>query len=415
MPKKYLFLIISFSTHSFLYAQSRGLAEIVKMAEANSPYLEAKNLQIQASGALVDQARLWGNPTISGDLGGITQNDISGLSYSITVSQPIFFPGKQKLRAAFAAYTRDTENLSLIERKQLIQFNVIQAAYRHKLTEDLLAQFKVRLNRFRMLRTAIAAKPIVSPEIKAQKLIIENALRNAERDYLNFQKDLVIATETLKTYIGNVENHDLALPLFYEPTQLDLDAILEAALANNILVKKIEIEALKAETNSSLLSREAYPDISVDAYYSKDTGPFQEHRFGGGVSFPLPIFNRNQHAVTAANQYTVAAKKEREYAVGILRRDTAAAFEDYRLGVEMIRKFPVSEVDSTNKSLAHLTSEFVRSRLTTLTFAEVEKRMTDQIASSFMAQMAYVNALLQLSLLEGSDDLTRHLLAAGRK
>lgn len=400
----YLFMTSYFST----YAEKYDLKSLVAASQANSPYVDAKNLQIKAAGLMVDQARLWGNPTLSGDFGGITQNDISGFSYSFRISQPVFFPGKQRLRASLAAHNQQFEMLNLRERKQLIQFNVIQSAYRYKLTEDMLQEFQARLNRFKMLRAAIAAKPAASPEIRAQKYIIENALRNSERDYLNLQKDLAIALQNLRVYFDKTENLSLELPLFSGNTALDRETVLAEVLANNLLIQKIGVQVAQAETNSTLLNREAYPDVSIAAYYDKDTGPFQEHRFGGGLSLPIPLFNRNQHAAAAADDYALAARKEREYALSILKRDFNAVFEEYSVSLSLIGKFPIDEVQTTNRNLKNLTAEFMRSRLATLTYADAEQRMQDSIVSAYMAQMAYVNAVLQIALFRGSDDFAAY-------
>lgn len=402
-------LICLFASSYFsAYAEQYDLKSLVMASQANSPFIDAKNLQIKAAGLMVDQARVWGNPTLSGDFGAITQNDISGFSYTFRISQPIFFPGKQRLRASLAAHNQQFEMLNLRERRQLIQFNVIQSAYRYRLTEDMLQEFQARLNRFKMLRSAIASKPAASPEIRAQKYIIENALRNSERDYINLQKELAIALQNLRVYFDKTESLSLKLPLFSGNATLDREALLAEVLTNNLLIQKIGVQVAQAESNSTLLSREAYPDISIAAYYDKDTGPFQEHRFGGGLSLPIPLFNRNQHAAAAADDYALAARKEREYALSILKRDFNAVFEDYSVSLRLIEKFPIDEVHTTNRNLKNLTTEFMRSRLATLTYADAEQRMQDSIVSAYMAQMAYVNAVLQIALFRGSDDFAAY-------
>ena len=113
--------------------------------------------------------------------------------------------------------------------------------------------------------------------------------------------------------------------------------------------------------------------------------------------------------LAAAENYAQAAQKEREYAVDILKRDFNAAFEEYLVATQLIEKFPVDQVESTNRSLQNLTHEFMRGRLTTLTFADVEQRMRDFIVSAYMAQMAYVNAVLQIALYRGAADFSVYL------
>ena len=60
-----------------LSAIQYDIDNLLKASQENSAFLDAKNLQIKASGLMIDQARVWCNPTLSGDFGGITQNDIS--------------------------------------------------------------------------------------------------------------------------------------------------------------------------------------------------------------------------------------------------------------------------------------------------------------------------------------------------
>jgi hypothetical protein len=209
-------------------------------------------------------------------------------------------------------------------------------------------------------------------------------------------------------YLNQAENLSLALPLFSGNPGLDREAVLGEVLANNLLIQKIGVQVAQAETNSTLLSREAYPDINIVAYYDRDTGPFQEQRFGGGLALPIPLFNRNQHAAAAADDYALAARKEREYALSILKRDFNAVFEEYLVTLRLIEKFPIEEVQRTNRNLQSLTAEFMRSRLSTLTYADAEQRMQDSIVSAYTAQMAYVNAVLQIALFRGSDDFTAY-------
>jgi len=396
-----LFYFFTVFNPIFLAAADLSLQELLQTAEQNSPFIEAKMLQMQASGYQTEQAGLWGNPQLQGELGGIQQNDIGGFAYSLRITQPIAFPGKLGARMEFQKFNQRIDSLDLLDRRQSIAFNVVTGAYSLNTAAELLHYFAARLERFKTLRIAIAARPSVSPEIQAQKLIVENALRNAERDFLNIQKETELARERLSLYIGDQAAKTIATPYFLTPTLIEKQEIQSKTMAQNILLQRLAAQVNQTYAQSRLLKREAYPDVNFIAYFDKDTGPFLEHRFGAGLSAPIPVFNRNQHAIKAAAAYTASLEKEKRFAEDTLRRDFNMLYREYLTARAMLEKFPLSERERLSSKIKTLTRELIKGRITILSFADMEQRSHDTIMSAFTVQLSYVTAVARLYSLAG--------------
>jgi cobalt-zinc-cadmium efflux system outer membrane protein len=404
---KFILICVYLLTIRYLSAETYSLRQLLDIAEKNSAAIKAKDLEVKASDWAIRQSKLWPNPAVSTELGSITQGGNHGLSYSFSLSQPILFPGKLKLRTAALVYNRQLVRLSLAERKMLIQFNVLQAAYKYKILQEMLEHFKERLNRFKILRAAIANKPSVSPEIKAQKYIIENALKEGEKDYLDLRLQFEIVWHNLNAYLKGSGNISIDAPYFREIKLINQKDLWLRTLGNNPLVRNLKIQISRSKSSVDLLTREAYSDINISGYYNKDNGPFQERRFGLGVLIPLPLFNRNQHSVKEAASYTESLAKEHENTLVILQKDFDSAFAEYLIASKLIDKFPVAEIKNIDDRFDYFHGEFIKGRLSTLTFLEVESKSYNAHLAAFLGQETYVNALLRLLLLSGEKDFLK--------
>ena len=188
---------------------------------------------------------------------------------------------------------------------------------------------------------------------------------------------------------------------------MDRKLLWRETLQNTILLRKLTLLINQSKSKIDLLKKEAYPDLSISGYYSKDTGIFQEQRIGVGISIPLPLFDRNQHSVMSAQNYAKSLNKEAEYAREILQRDFNSAFEEYLAARQLIVKFSIHKMNETDIYFNNLLGEFIKGRLELLTFLEVEAKIHQAHISAYLSQQSYVHALLQIFLISGKTDFAR--------
>jgi outer membrane protein, heavy metal efflux system len=267
--------------------------------------LLAQRYNIDANEALVLQAKLWPNPNFSA----------GHTLYSAQLHQ--FFPTGYNDETTF-----ELDQLILLAGKRNKQIKLAQAAV--KLTRyqffDLLRTLKytLRTDFFNIFYLEQSAKAY-DQEIKALKAVVDAYAQAQTKGYIA-EKDLVRIKAQLYSFISeyndlinqiNDTESELRLTLqakptvFIDPTpdtialdNLDpnkypLNILIDSAYLNrtdlNIAKTNTEINRLNYSYQKAL----AVPDLTLSLNYD-EAGSFDYGYYGIGVSFDLPLLNRNQ-------------------------------------------------------------------------------------------------------------------------
>ena len=294
------------------------LPEAEKMFLDSNFQLLAGRYNIDASKALIIQARLWPNPNFS----------ISHTLYSGELSK--FFPtGKND------ETTVNLSQLIQLASKRNKQVKLAQAGA--QLTEyqffDLLRTLKytLRTDFFHIYYLQQSAK-VYDEEIRALQQIVAAFNEQAGKGYIS-EKEVIRIRAQLYTFQGEYSDlinqindlqSELRLVLQVKPTmyidpatdsaaldKLDPDQFPLNTLVDSAYHNRTDLQMARANTNINKLNYNyqkalAVPDLTLSLGYD-EAGSFLTKYYGIGASIDLPFFNRNQGNIKSAKAQIASA------------------------------------------------------------------------------------------------------------
>ncbi|TFI59784.1 TolC family protein [Sphingomonas parva] len=286
-------------------AASLTLQQALEEAEARSPAILAARARVEAAEARIRQAGFRSNPELSvevenfagtGDLSGFR-----GTETTVALNQRLDLGGRRRTRVAAAQAELAAEQLRLsIARADLAQAvreqfaRAVTARERLRIASDSEARAR-DLARVAGILVQEGREPplraIRARSAAAQALADLEAARAEERASRSTLASLFGVTEPPAEVVGAL--------LDLQPRTLTPENSLEVRLA--------EAERLRAEAEVGRERSEARldPAVGLGVRHVRENGDFA---LVGGVSMPLPVFNRNQGNIAAAQAGVRAAE-----------------------------------------------------------------------------------------------------------
>jgi cobalt-zinc-cadmium efflux system outer membrane protein len=175
---------------------------------------------------------------------------------------------------------------------------------------------------------------------------------------------------------------------------------LEAARAEvSMGVAKIRKEQADGRWDASVNVGYQRQDVGFDLNgltASGATRPIQDvfHYFGAGVSITLPVRNRNQGNIAAAEAEAKAAGRRLEFAELIIRQEVGAAFAQYEAARRALEIYErgVRDIAAKNLSVVRQTYQLGRGTLLDVVaeqrrYIEVENGYTDTLKQVYDASV----------------------------
>ncbi len=318
--------------------------EVVALAFANNPELLAARAEIEAAAARVTQAGLRPNPML--DLGG--QKALSpDNTVNVGLSLPLDLNGRKEGRVEVAARELELRRAQVDDRERRLRADIkmksgeLLAARRNLgVADDLL-----RANRDALGLVGERVRQGAAPTLDENLMRVEVARLEASRIIL--ANRLEVAGLQLTTLAGQTPEPPVALrgDLATLPSVPERGDVTERALAD-----RPDVRAARAETATALArirreQAEGRWDASVSLGYQRQdfgfdlkgitdrggTRPIQDvfHYFGAGLSITLPVRNRNQGNVAAAEAEAKAAERRHQLAMLVARQEITAAWAQY--------------------------------------------------------------------------------------
>ena len=279
-----------------------SMQEAIDIVIQNNPELATYQLELDAAEARLRQEGLWDNPTFTAESENFSGNNpgFSRTENTFWLSQPFLLGGKRNFRKGIAMQEREIVRLSYDARRRYVIQAVEEAVY-----DILMAQ---KMIDFAQQAEVIARDVYKVKESKMEDsyssevlLSIEIELSEAEMEVLTAKKDLKIAKKQLALLLGDSEVYPGECR---ETLERDYKIPEYAELKKCLLSKNPEIMVhnIREEQGDYLLKyakSERIPDVEL----SLGVRQFNEvdtYSFVGGLSVPIPLFNRNQGGIQEA-------------------------------------------------------------------------------------------------------------------
>ena len=346
-------LLVSYllvSSAAMVHAQTDvlTLAELEQRALEHNPTLAQADAQVAAAEGRALQAGQWSNPSI-----GYTAEEVSsgptirGGEHGLFVEQ--VFPISGKLGATRSVFKREVDQAEAIREAQrwrvlnavrVRYYDALIAARRVEVREDLASLSEEAVDVSRRLANVGAADQtdILASEIEAQQagLALEDA-RNAERRI--WQRLAQVVGDPLLRVQPLAGDPDTGLPV------LDLDVVSAALLRDSPELRTAAAGVERARAELARARKEPHPDLLVRAgpRYNRellDPGPSPVGwEFFADVGVSVPLWNRNQGGVAAAEAELGRANAEVTRVGLSLRSRLADVFEQYATAATRVRSF----------------------------------------------------------------------------
>ena len=356
------------------------LPEALALAERQNPTLQAHAQSIESSRAGEITAGLRPNP--------IFQNDTT--SATVGIYQEFEVGGKRRSRLESARLTTSVSETDFADARRTLVLSVRQAfvgALLAKadvaLARENLSSFQkvIDLNRLRLEKGALSGADFLKIELQA--LQFETDLQDAA---------LALQTEkaTLRGLLGGSslpEQFDVEGDLEATPFEKGLSELQQLALANRPDLKSAETGIRKAAADVRLAKANGYPDPTLGTsllHTGNEIGgpgwfqPFYpkgetSNAMGVGLSFPIPLFNRNQGEIAR----TRSEQRRADFLVQAMRnqvlQDVETAYASFQSSRDRVRLYEQTYLSRAKDSRDTAEFAFQRGATSILDFLDAER------------------------------------------
>jgi cobalt-zinc-cadmium efflux system outer membrane protein len=408
---------VAFETGAEYLDTVNGLSveDVVKLAlERNADLLAFKQRAVERQG-LLKQAGLKPNPEFSTSItGGSILNSPGEREYSIAYTHIFELGGKRSRRIELASLEADIAGYEIADRER-------------QLVADTKTAYVEALAAIRNVNALQQTLDLIEKtnEVTAQRVkegeapALEQGLSTVE---LNRAKaDLALATSeaeaqiySLKTLLASDPQENLLLKgeWRFEETDVDIQGVLEKALLNRPDLLAARLQEKAAEAQIDLTKAEAVSDLNGFAGYAHTASQFdqlglneagsrvpltdQDNTISVGISFNLPLRNRNQGNIHAAIARREAARLKTKGLELRIDQEVRSAVSGYKAAGEAVRILKTIVVPQSEKNLEVVRTSYELGELRFLDLIQEQRRALEMQNAYTGALKAYLLSLVQL-------------------
>jgi outer membrane protein, heavy metal efflux system len=367
---------------------SLTLQQALEEAEARSPAIIAARARVEAAQARIRQAGFRSNPELSVEvenfLGTGELSGFRGTETTVAVNQRLDLGGRRRARVAAATAELAAEGLRLaIARADLAQ------QIREQFARAVTARDRLRLaqeTEARARELARIAGILVDegrdPPLRALRARSAAAQAAAELEAARAEEQA--SRGTLASLFGVTDPPaSLSGPLLdLQPRTINPESSLEVRLAE---AERLQVEA---QVGEQLAERRLDPAVGLGVRHVRETG---DVGLVGGVSMPLPIFNRNQGNIAAARANVRAAEANLASVTASARVRARNAIVNLEAAEARVRALEGAAIPEAAEALRLTQLSYREGRATLLELLDAQEAYQS-------AQSALIDARLALAL-----------------
>jgi cobalt-zinc-cadmium efflux system outer membrane protein len=376
------------------------LAQALALAERQNPTLQAQAQSIESNRANEITAGLRPNPTF--------QNDTT--SATLGVYQQFEIGGKRRTRLDSARLATSISRTDLADARRILVFNVRQAFVNALLARANLAlarenltsfQRVIDLNRMRLEKGALSGADFL--KIELQMLQFETDLEDATLS-------IKTAKATIRALLGGSNlagEFDVEGDLGAAPFEADLSELQQRALANRPDLKSAETGIEKAAADLRLARANGYPDPTIGTSLlhtgNEIGGPsWFEPFLGVGISFPIPLFNRNQGEIARTRSEERRADFLAQATRNQVLQDVETAYVSFQWSRDRVRLYEQTYLTRAKESRDTAEFAFQKGATSILDLLDAERTYRATQLAYRKELAVYVTNLAQLEAAVGA-------------
>jgi cobalt-zinc-cadmium efflux system outer membrane protein len=296
-----------------------SVGQIDSLFVKNSLILLAEKYSVDVSQFLVQQERLWNNPTISAEVSVYNWDkqqafDVGNKGEKIfTAQQLVLLAGKRDKRINIAKYEAQISEQEFYSLSRALKYQLRSSFYSLYFSLRTINALK---EQFQSLEETINTMEIqyAKGNIPYKDLLRLEALQ-FELSSLLLEHRYKIEEE-MKTLKVLVNSDKVIYPMInervmrkYKLDDVDFASLVDVGLQNRSDLKIQELSVERSKWNYALQKSMSVPDLKIGGVYDQ-AGSYIQNYVGVSVGLDLPVFNRNQGNIKAAK---AQVERERNY------------------------------------------------------------------------------------------------------
>ena len=364
-----------------------------QIALLNNPTYKAALADIDAADGVKLQASLLPNPDAVLEIENFAGEDenegFDGAEITLGIEQTIEVGGKRRNRTNVADYTHrisqqqaKAQALSLLAETEYAFIRVAVAQERMILADKRLA---LADKTHEIVKKRIGAAK--AADIQHTKADIEQAAAEVEKR--KAEKELVTAKTDLAMLLGGVDSAalDVESDIKTLPELVNQQALLDS-IKNAPQSKAQEFAKMQAKSSLDLAYSEAVPDpsfgLGIRRFNENDSTALI-----ASVSFPIPVFNRNQGGIKEAKANMIKADAQ-NYAAGLsLRQSAIQAWESFASSLDETSRYQNEIIPSARKAYKQADNGYSRGAFGFLDLLDAQRTL-------YEVQESHLDSLLSL-------------------
>lgn len=309
--------------------------------------LLAQHYNVDAQKALIEQAKVWQNPTLNTDFmvgangkflnyGRDANGDYTG-QYYIQLQQLILTAKKRGKQIALATTNTKLSELQLKDVMRNLRYQLHQDYYNIQQQLALLAIYNNQALQLDKLLKGMQSQLATGNVAKKDVVRVQALVVSLQQDIVELNKSIADNEADLKTLLQVTNANIFIKPsekLGTSSVQLpeSLEALTTTALQHNPYYLLQQSQIVYQQQNLTYQKALQTPDITVGPNFDRNSN-FAPNYIGLGISVPLPVFNKNKGNIKSAEANIKQQQAITQSAETELRNNVANAYKKLVLSI----------------------------------------------------------------------------------
>ncbi len=369
--------------------QQMDFAAALEFARRNNPDWYSAEQEVEIARSKLTTARLISpfNPVLEGQGGHRTSSEKSGTDYGVGLSMELEVAGQRSLRIGEAERNLQKTEAAFQDFSRSFRARLARAFYQALFMRERLTLLE-RVENLNLRLLEVTRAKFQAGDVSGLEINVASVRHGrARKDSLDGRRDLQFALTDLRRLIGSDGPMQPIGELAATAPTPSLQEIGERARANrpDLQAKRREVE--RAEAEAALRRRESLPNPTFGVFFNREASG--DKILLGGLSIPLPVFNRHQGEIAGLQARTTQARAELLALEKEIRKEADQAVTDWSIGLESHQLFQKEIVANMEENFKLLEAAY---RERKIDFPQALIMENDLIA----ANLSYLETALKL-------------------
>jgi cobalt-zinc-cadmium efflux system outer membrane protein len=336
-----------------------------------------------------------------------------GVAWTVAASQTFEWPGRLALRKAIADRQVALAELGLAQfraalaiRARTLAYELAVAWQKTEATREIADRF-LALQEIAVQRDPAGVAPVIETRILEANSI---TFRRRAADALKATRQAMLELNLLR---GQPLETRLTIPadeIGFAPLPV-LESLLSLARTNSFELRQKALELEQQGFRVDLARNERKPSVTVSPYYTEENAGGKDRFAGVGVSFPLPLWNRNKGAIDTAAARQQQAVASLQVARREVERKVVDAAATYEARLDEMSRWRADSVERFREAGELADRHYRLGAVPIATYVEMQKQSLDAREALLDSRSEAMQAALRLEQVTGTAlDLCRPLV-----